>query len=169
MSKLIITVPLAVEVDASAYAEAHDMTVEEAAAELQAEIPGLVEWATSELAGPFNSAPALAVGGRPSSSRVTELVDQIHAPVDFHDPDTDTYDEEAAASHYATLALALADAVKVDTVRVSYAYSEDGRTTKGELTLPSWCSGDPAAGVALYLFGYADAVRDLHIFAKIEA
>jgi hypothetical protein len=31
------------------------------------------------------------------------------------------------------------------------------------ITLPAWCSGDPAVAVALYLFGYADAVATLDI------
>lgn len=55
-----------------------------------------------------------------------------------------------------------------ETIKVTYALSEDGTVKAGELELPSWCSGDPASAVALYLFGYAGAVRDLHITAKIE-
>lgn len=41
-----------------------------------------------------------------------------------------------------------------------------GRTTQ-TLTLPSWCSGDPASGGALYLFGYATAAKDFNLTAEI--
>lgn len=37
------------------------------------------------------------------------------------------------------------------------------------IDLPSWCSGDPAAGAALYLFGYAGAVDALHVTAEVIA
>lgn len=48
------------------------------------------------------------------SPRLRELVDRANAAVDFHDPETDTYDEEAAASHYAELALAFATALTTE-------------------------------------------------------
>lgn len=59
-----------------------------------------------------------------------------------------------------------------ETVKITGQYDDRDRgpgvRNSATLELPSWCSGDPASAVALYLFGYADAVRDLHITAKIE-
>jgi hypothetical protein len=61
-----------------------------------------------------------------------------------------------------------------ETVRVAVQYDQpDGGEMTGALrgqqtlTLPSWCSGDPASGAALFLFGYAAAVDDLHMVAEV--
>jgi hypothetical protein len=57
-----------------------------------------------------------------------------------------------------------------DTVTVHAIYHDahnGGARNTTELTLPSWCSGDPAAAVALYLFGYADAVAVHKIVARV--
>lgn len=44
-----------------------------------------------------------------------------------------------------------------DTIRVRYEIHADDQHSRGEIDLPSWCSGDPRTAVALYFFGYGDA------------
>lgn len=44
-----------------------------------------------------------------------------------------------------------------DTIRVRYEIHADDQHSRGEIDLPSWCSGDPRTAVALHFFGYGDA------------
>lgn len=52
------------------------------------------------------------------------------------------------------------------TIRVEYDHT-DGYHGEQTLTLPSWCTGDPASAAALYLFGYADAAGDRRMVAEV--
>lgn len=58
-----------------------------------------------------------------------------------------------------------------DTCRVAVTYSHPDGPPFGRsdavLTLPSWCSGDPASAAALYLWGYADARHDYMVSATV--
>lgn len=45
------------------------------------------------------------------------------------------------------------------TEKIAYEVHADDSHGRGTITVPSWCSGDPAMAVALYLFGERTAVR----------
>ena len=56
------------------------------------------------------------------------------------------------------------------TCEVRTDYATHGRTdlfTPRTVTLPSWCSGDPATAAALYLFGHASYAADIRN-ARVE-
>ncbi len=44
-------------------------------------------------------------------------------------------------------------------VKIKYQIHADDQHARGTVSVPSWCSGDPKAAVALHFFGYADAAR----------
>lgn len=50
-------------------------------------------------------------------------------------------------------------ALALTTDRVSYEIHADDSHSRGIVTLPSWCSGDPAMAVALHFFGDRTAVQ----------
>lgn len=82
------------------------------------------------------------------------------------------WDDDAEYEAELNAALDLADEVPEGECRVQVAYdndTEDGYQSRSQqtITLPYWCSADPAAGAALYLFGYAGAVDVLHITAEV--
>ena len=45
-----------------------------------------------------------------------------------------------------------------DTVRIRYEIHADDLHHRGEVDLPSWCSGDPRMAVALYSLGHSTSV-----------
>lgn len=46
----------------------------------------------------------------------------------------------------------------IDTVKIAYEAHADDSHSRGTITVPSWCSGDPKMAVALYLFGERTSV-----------
>jgi len=46
----------------------------------------------------------------------------------------------------------------VRTEQIAYEIHADDSHSRGTITVPSWCTGDPAMAVALYFFGYRTAV-----------
>lgn len=101
---------------------------------------------------------------------IRKLIDTINSGPD--DPDEMSDAELADWWAGAALRLATASRVALDpprhVIRVRYRHVDlDGVPEGGEVELPSWCTGSPAAAVALYLFGHAKAVDDYSITAEV--
>ncbi len=90
----------------------------------------------------------------PSTTAESRFYDDVVAVIDAVKTDERSEDTDAYAGR---ILAAARQHLPGDTVTIKYEIHCDDAHKRGTVKVPSWCSGDPKAAVALHFFGYADA------------